>query len=66
MGRRNRRTPVRESVENGMAEVQMAAVEARELLAQLRGDGIDLTVHLPILGEQTIHIQLAQPEPEPE
>lgn len=56
----------RRPIPAAMNEVETAAIEARELLAQLRSDGLDLTVNLPILGERTIHIQLSDPDPDPE
>lgn len=59
---RQRRTPVRTSVANGMEEVQLAAIEARELLAKLSSEGLDFSMDLPILGRQTIHVKLAGEE----
>ncbi len=49
-----RRRPVKDAA----TEVEALAIEARELLARLTTDGINVSVELPVLGKRTIHIQL--------
>lgn len=55
---RQRRRPVRDAA----SEVEAAAIDFRELLAKLSSDGLDFSLDLPILGKQTIHVELAGEE----
>jgi hypothetical protein len=49
-------------VRDAASEVEAAAIDFRELLARLSSDGLDFSLDLPILGKQTIHVELAGEE----